>query len=116
MSVNNKYFFEGEWKNLEKSKISIPVKILGLFRWTFKREAMRSIHGPVIRNDQGTFAIRYSGFGEVRQVEQWFKMNKAKNLDEFTDAMSMITDVASSSMKMAPLLEKMEKLEKDAER
>jgi len=33
----------------------------------------------------------------------------------FTDAMSMITDVASSSMKMAPLLEKMEKLEKDAE-
>ena len=86
----NKYFFEGEWKNLEKSKISIPVKILGLFRWTFKREAMRSIHGPVIRNDQGTFAIRYSGFGEVRQVEQWFKMNKAKNLDEFTDAMSMM--------------------------
>ena len=86
----NKYFFEGEWKNLEKSIISIPVKLLGPFRWTFKREAMRSIHGPVIRNDQGTFAIRYSGFGEVRHVEQWFKMNKAKNLDEFTDAMSMM--------------------------
>jgi hypothetical protein len=33
----------------------------------------------------------------------------------FSDAMSMITDLASSSMKMAPLLEKMEQLEKDAE-
>ena len=85
-----KYFFEGEWKNLEKSKISIPVKLLGPFRWTFTREALRSIHGPVIRNEQGTFAIRYSGFDEVRQVEQWFRMNKANNLEDFTNAMSMM--------------------------
>jgi len=32
-----------------------------------------------------------------------------------TDAMNMLTDVTSSTMKMAPLLEKMEKLEKDAD-
>jgi len=86
----NKYFFEGEWRDLEEETISIPVKLIGPFSWTFKREGLRSIHGPVIRNDQGTFAIRYSGYGEVRHVEQWFKMNKSKNLKDFTNAMSMM--------------------------
>jgi prophage DNA circulation protein len=33
----------------------------------------------------------------------------------FTDAMSMLNDIASSTMKMAPLLDKMSKLEKEAE-
>jgi hypothetical protein len=33
----------------------------------------------------------------------------------FADAMNMVSGIASSTLKMAPLLEKMEKLEKDAE-
>jgi len=86
----NKYFFEGEWKDLQVSKISIPVKLIGPFSWTFHREALRSIHGPVIRNEQGAFAIRFSGSGEVRHVEQWFRMNKSKNLKDFTNAMKMM--------------------------
>ena len=86
----NEYLFEGKWKTFEKSKVSIPVKLFGPIRWTFKREAIWSIHGPVIKNSQGVFAIRYSGFGEVRQVEQWFRMNKSKNLKEFKKAMSMM--------------------------
>jgi hypothetical protein len=40
-----------------------------------------------------------------------------KNGEEpsYTDAMKMMTDVTSSTMKMAPLIERMEKLEKEAE-
>jgi hypothetical protein len=43
--------------------------------------------------------------------------NAEKNGEEpsYTDAMKMMSDVTSSTMKMAPLLEKMEQLEKDGE-
>ena len=86
----NKYFFQGRWEMLEVSKAKIPVKLWGPFQWTFTKEILWSVHGPVIKNDLGYFAIRYSGHGEVRHVEQWFKMNKSKNLNEFTEAMRML--------------------------
>ena len=33
------------------------------------------------------FAVRYAGIGEFRQIEQWYRMGRAQNLDEFKDAM-----------------------------
>ena len=86
----NQYLFQGKWQELEISEAKIPVKILGSFSWSFKKEILWSVHGPVIRNDQGTFAVRYSGYGEIRHVEQWFRMNKSKNLNDFVDAMKML--------------------------
>jgi penicillin amidase/acyl-homoserine-lactone acylase len=35
------------------------------------------------------FAIRYAGMGEIRQNEQYFAMNKARNLSEWKAAMAM---------------------------
>ena len=86
----NKYLFQGRWEELEVSKAILPVKIFGPLSWKFKKEILWSVHGPVIRNDSGTFAIRYSGYGEIRQVEQWFRMNKSKNLNDFVNAMEML--------------------------
>lgn len=43
------------------------------------------------------------------------KAEEKKGGSNFTDAMSMMTDVTSSTMKMAPLLEKMEQLEKEGD-
>jgi penicillin amidase/acyl-homoserine-lactone acylase len=54
-----------------------------------RREVLRSVHGPVIRAKHGVYAIRYAGMGDIRQVEQWYRMNKAKNLDEWMDAVRM---------------------------
>ena len=86
----NKYLFQGRWEELEVSKAILPVKIFGPLSWKFKKEILWSVHGPVIRNYSGTFAIRYSGYGEIRQVEQWFRMNKSKNLNDFVNAMEML--------------------------
>ena len=86
----NKYFFQGRWEKLEVTKAKIPVKLWGPFRWTFTEEILWSVHGPVIKNDLGYFAVRYSGYGEVRHVEQWFRMNKSKDLNEFIEAMRML--------------------------
>ena len=85
----NQYFINGKWEELEIREAPITVKLWGPFKWTFKRETLWSIHGPVIRNPHGAYAIRFVGFGEVRHVEQWFRMNKSRNLEEFGKAMSM---------------------------
>ena len=81
------YKFDGEWRDLEVRAAPIKVKLWGPISWTFKEEVLWSIHGPVMRTDHGTYAIRYAGMGDVRQVEQWYRMNKARNLEEWRDAM-----------------------------
>jgi penicillin amidase/acyl-homoserine-lactone acylase len=75
---------------LEVREARITVKLWGPFKWTIKRETLWSVQGPVIRNPHGTYAVRFSGYGEIRQVEQWFRMNKSRNLEDFGEAMSML--------------------------
>jgi penicillin amidase/acyl-homoserine-lactone acylase len=85
----DKYFIQGKYETIDKWEAKIQVKLWGPFRWTFKRDVMWSIHGPVFKNPYGTYGVRFSGYGEVRHVEQWFQMNKATNYEEFEQAMSM---------------------------
>jgi len=86
----NLYRLDGEWKALERREIDITVKLWGRLRWTVKREVLRSAHGPVLRQGHGTYALRYAGMGEMRQVEQYYRMNKATNFDEWREAMRML--------------------------
>ena len=58
-----RYRLDGKWQTLESRIITIKVKLLGFIPWTVKREALRSVHGPVLRTDHGTYAIRYAGMG-----------------------------------------------------
>jgi penicillin amidase/acyl-homoserine-lactone acylase len=44
-----------------------------------------------MRRPHGTYALRYAGIGEIRMVEQWYRMDKAQNFDEWLDAMRMMT-------------------------
>lgn len=85
----NQYKFDGEWLDLEVRTAPIKVKLLGPISWTFKREVLWSVYGPAIRRPHGTYAIRYAGMGDVRQIEQWYRMNKARNFTEWQDAMRM---------------------------
>lgn len=82
----NQYRFDGTWRDLEKRTVKIAVRVFGPVRWTVKREALWSVYGPVIRQPHGAYAIRYAGMGNIRQVEQWFRMGKANNFDEWMEA------------------------------
>ncbi|MDP6878839.1 MAG: penicillin acylase family protein, partial [Candidatus Marinimicrobia bacterium] len=86
---DNQYLFDGEWLDLSIKKIKIKVKIFGLFYWKVKRGLYNSILGPVLKTDHGTYAIRYASMGDVRLVEQWYRMNRSRNLSEFKEAMSI---------------------------
>ncbi|RJP19749.1 MAG: acylase [Candidatus Abyssobacteria bacterium SURF_5] len=84
------YLMDGEWKDLEKRIEPIRVKI-GPFLINVKQEFLWSEYGPVVRRPHGTYAIRYAGIDDIRQVEQWYRMNKARTFSEWLDAMRMMS-------------------------
>ncbi len=85
----NQYRLDGEWVDLEVREVDIEVVLWGWLPWTSTQKVYRSVHGPVLRPEHGTYALRFAGEGELRQVEQWYRMNRAKNFDEWRDAMRM---------------------------
>ena len=84
-----RYKLDGQWQTLEKKIINIDVKLFGFLPWSVSEVGLKSVHGPVIQNDHGTYAVRYAGMGEIRQLEQWLAMNKAQNFDQWRDALRM---------------------------
>lgn len=86
---DNQYMLDGEWRDFDKSIATIRVDLWGPFWWTVEREVLRSEHGPVLRTPNGAFAVRFAGLGEFRQVEQYFALDKARNLAEWIEAMKM---------------------------
>ncbi len=85
----NQYRLDGTWRDLEVRKLPIRIKLIGPFYWTVEREVLWSVHGPVVRQPHGTYAIRIAGYGDGRQIEQWYRMNKAKDFEEWQAAMRM---------------------------
>ena len=85
----DQYRLDGAWKTLEKHTVQIKVKRASGGFDTVSREVLRSAHGPAMRTDHGTFAIRYAGMDEVRQPQEYFALNKARNLTQWKAALSM---------------------------
>jgi acyl-homoserine-lactone acylase len=84
----DQYRYDGEWRPLESRRIWLHVRT-GPLVLPIPRTVYRSVHGPVMINDNGAFAIRYAGIGEIRQVEQYYRLTRAENFEEWQDAMRM---------------------------
>jgi penicillin amidase/acyl-homoserine-lactone acylase len=84
-----RYRLDGEWRELEVGEAEISLKLLGRLRWTERRETLRSLHGPVLRRPHGTYAIRYAGMGELRQLEQLYRQNRARDFAEWLAALRL---------------------------
>lgn len=85
----DQYRLDGQWRDFERDEARIEVKLFGRLRWTLTRELLRSVHGPVLRTDHGVYAIRYVGAGEIRGLEQWYRMNRARSFEQWRDAMAL---------------------------
>jgi acyl-homoserine-lactone acylase len=81
------YKFDGQWRDLEARDVQIKVKMFGNNVMNLDQKVRYSVHGPVIRSVRGTYAVRYAGWGNIKQVEQWYRMGKARNIGEFEQAM-----------------------------
>ncbi len=85
----HQYRLDNTWHDMVVEDAAIRVKILGPIHWTFHREVLFTDHGPAFKTDHGTFAVRYAGIGEFRQVVQYFRLNKAQSHDEWLAAMRL---------------------------
>lgn len=85
----NQYLLDGEWRDFEKRTAKIRVDLWGPFWWTASRDVLFSEHGPALVTNAGAYAVRYAGMGEVRQVEQYYALNKATQLGEWLEAMKL---------------------------
>ena len=88
---DNQYLFDGEWLDLEQYNVDIGIKGIGHLGISHSEPAFWSIHGPVIKGEYATYAIRYSWEDNIKIIEQWYKMNKATNFDEWMNAMGMMS-------------------------
>ena len=82
----DQYLFDGQWVDLEKKKIKLLIKGIPI---PVTRDLLWSKYGATMKNDQGVFAIRLGANMEIRALEQWYRMNKAKNHTEFYNAISL---------------------------
>lgn len=83
------YKVDDQWLTLEEKTVSLKVKLAGIIV-SVKRKAYNSIYGPTLLTDKGTFSIRMPAQNDVRGLEQWYRMNKARNYTEFRQALEMM--------------------------
>jgi acyl-homoserine-lactone acylase len=84
----NAYRYDGRWEPLISRRVWLHVR-MGPFVVPVPQTVYTSIHGPVIVNEHGAYAIRYAGIGEIRQVEQYYRLARAENFEQWRDAMRM---------------------------
>ncbi len=90
-----RYRFGGEWRELETETVTLPVRI-GPVVLPIRREVHRSVHGPVIENDKGFYAFRYGGIGNLGQLDAYYRLNKAKSLEEWESILARM-DIPSTN-------------------
>lgn len=85
--AGTQYQLDGEWIDLENQTVTLKVKF-GPLILPVRQTIHRSIHGPVIQNGNGFFAIRYGGMDSVEQLDAYYRLNKATNLEEWQTQMA----------------------------
>jgi len=83
----NQYWFDGQWRNLEEKKARLKVKGVPV---TIRKKIWNSVYGPTLKTSKGVFSIRVPALMDIRALEQWYRMNKARNFTEFYRALSMV--------------------------
>ncbi len=82
----NQYKLDGEWRDFEVGSADLSINVLDGVTFPVQREMLYSEHGPALRFPHGTFAVRFAGWGEIRAIEQYYRMNKSRNFEEWISA------------------------------
>jgi len=82
----NQYKFDGEWLNLEVKKVKLKVKGIPV---TINRNVYWSKYGATVKSKKGVFAMRLPANMDCKAMEEWYRMNKARNFSEFYNALNM---------------------------
>ena len=88
MIDKNHYKFDNQILKLKTFKAKAYIKILGI-PIRVKKKYYESIYGPTLKNKNGFFSVRSGSLFNIRALEQWWKMNKAQNFNEFYEILEM---------------------------
>jgi penicillin amidase/acyl-homoserine-lactone acylase len=84
-----RYRLDGVYQKMETRKLKIPIHLFGPFAFPLPYEVDFTVHGPVVRGKHASYAVRYAGQGEVRHVDQYYRLNRAQNREQWLDAMRL---------------------------
>jgi len=82
------YRVDNEYLKLKKYKAKLLVNVLGI-PFKVNRKYYESIYGPTLKNDSGYYSVRTPSLFEIKALEQWWRMNKARNFTEFYNILKM---------------------------
>ena len=83
-----KYRVDENYLSLIKRKAILRYSLLGI-PIRIKKKFYNSIYGPTLKNKSGFYAVRTPILFDIRALNQWWLMNKAKNFSEFYKILKM---------------------------
>ncbi|HEX8301686.1 penicillin acylase family protein [Sphingomonas sp.] len=86
--AGDQYRYDGQWKPLEAQRVWLPVKLWGPFVLPVPKTVYRAVQGPVLINKSGAFAINYGGKDQLGMVEEYYRLNRAQNFDQWQKALA----------------------------
>ena len=87
-SKKNIYLVDGKEYPLEVYKAKLKYRILGI-NININKKYYKSVFGPTLKNKSGYYSVRTPSLYNIRALEQWWRMNKAKSFDEFYSVLNM---------------------------
>ena len=82
------YQFDDEILMLEEKRAKVHLKLLG-FKIGINKKYYTSVYGPTLKNRSGFYSVRTPSTTTIKALEQWWRMNKATNFNEFYSALQM---------------------------
>jgi acyl-homoserine-lactone acylase len=83
---SHQYKFDDQWLDLEVKKIKLHIKGIP---FAIGKKAYWSKYGATVKTKQGVFSLRTPANMDCKALEEWYRMDKAKNFTEFYQALSM---------------------------
>lgn len=84
----NQYRYDGQWLELESNKAKLKVKGIPI---TIGKKIYWSKYGATVKTKKGVFSMRLPANMDIKALEEWYRMNKARNFTEFYKALSMVS-------------------------
>ena len=88
---------DGKWENFKEINQNFKVKLFGPFSINYPIPMHYSKHGPVLKDNNKAYALRFVGMHDVNHSTAWLKMNKSKNLSQWLEALKM-QEIASLNL------------------
>lgn len=83
------YRYDGQWRPLAKRTVWLGVRLWGPFVLPVPKTVYRAVQGPVILNKSGAYAVRYAGADQLKMVEEYYRLTRARTFAEWQQALAM---------------------------